>query len=276
MPVKRSQPAPKAAQSKPAANAKPSKAVAVPPSKTVATVNWREQAAKSVAAGKVQTAKLPAESGNFISFRNGVITVAGRTVPSPLALSIVAYGYERAYYARAFDPNQMATPDCYSFDGEAPHEKAPTPQADACAKCRFNEFGSADNGKGKGCKEGVRFAGLPAAALDDVAAVATVPLVQGRLSVMNAKGFRAYAETLDSQDVAMWQGITSIDVQPDSRTQYSTDFSMDLDVVIEEDTLNAVAARVEEGEALIVAPYPVMEEAPKAAPPARPAARRRF
>ena len=56
-----------------------------------------------------------------MSFRGGTITYNDQTLQSPLPIIILALGGERSYYARPFNPDVAATPDCYSFDGERPH-----------------------------------------------------------------------------------------------------------------------------------------------------------
>src|SRR5512139_2042957 len=140
------------------ATKKQSKAVVVAPQKAVLNINWKERAAESVAKSKAVAAKLPQSSGNKLSFKGGVITLAGNRLDNPLPLVILAYGYERSYYSTAYQPDVFTTPDCYSLDGVAPAANSTVPQSDRCATCRFNEYGSAPNGKGKGCKEGAIFA----------------------------------------------------------------------------------------------------------------------
>jgi hypothetical protein len=252
------------------------KAVTAAVSKAVAPGGWRATAVTAVAKSKEALAKLPAASGNFVSFRNGQATLAGNRLDNPLPVIIIAHGYERTYYSRPYQPDSISAPDCYSFDGDGPHEQSQVPQSDRCAQCRFNEFGSATNGKGKGCKEGARFAMIHADALnadDPVAAIASAQIVQARLSVLNSKGFRAYAGYFE--DMPMWTSVTQIEVTPDSKSQYATSFS-NLVVEMDDDILDAIAARVAEAEKLIVEPYPEPQDpAPKPAAKKR-AAKRKF
>lgn len=252
------------------------KAVAKTTSTAVVAGGWRERAAQSVAKSKEALAKLPQASGNFISFRNGQITLGGNPLDNPLPVIILAHGYERVYYSRPYQPDAISAPDCYSFDGDTPHEQSQVPQADRCAQCRFNEFGSASNGKGKGCKEGARFAMIHADALnadDPAAAIAAAQIVQAKLSVLNSKAFRAYAGYFE--EMPMWTSVTEIECVPDSKSQYATSFR-NLVAEMDDDILDAIAARVGEAEKLIVEAYPEPQEEKKPAKKKRRAAKRKF
>jgi hypothetical protein len=254
-----------------------SKSVVVAPQKGVVVGGWRERAAKSIAVGKAASAKLPQQSGNFISFRGGTPSLGGVNLPNPLPLVILAYGYERTYYSKPYQPDVLAAPDCYSFDGDTPHEKASVPQSDRCATCRFNEFGSAQNGKGKACKEGARFAAIHADMLDSPEKIAGATIVQGRLSVLNSKGFRQYVGYFEEQEVPVWASVTQMSVTPDSKSQYAVGFT-NIVADLDDADLDAIAARVDEAEKLLTQAYPDVEEQAPARAPAKgaPARKRKF
>lgn len=260
------------------ASKKQSKAVTVAKPQSVAVSGgWRERAAKSVVAGKAASAKLPQQSGNFISFRGGAPSLGGVNLPNPLPLVILAYEHERAYYSKPYQPDVMTAPDCYSYDGDAPHEKAKVPQSDRCSTCRFNEFGSAQNGKGKACKEGAKFAAIHADALESPDKIAGATIVQGRLSVLNSKGFRNYVGYFEDGNVPIWASVSQLSVSPDSKSQYAVAFS-NIVADLDDTDLDAIALRVDEADKLLSQPYPDLEEAPAAKAPARgaPARKRKF
>lgn len=247
--------------------AKKSAGTAVAPRSTaVVAGSWRERAASSVARARGTIQKLPAQTGNFLSLRGGTISHGGVTLTNPLPVVILDIAFERSYYSSDYQPDVMTVPDCYSYDGEAPHEKASVPQADRCAECRFNEFGSARNGNGKGCKEGGKLVMIHADALKSPELIAAAPMVQARLSVLNAKKLRAYIDALGDEPV--WADITYFHNQPDPKSQYAVNFVRG-NVVIEEDVLDAIAAREDEAIKLLDQPYPDKEELPQRAAPAR-------
>ena len=251
------------------------KSIAVRPGTAVALPgSWRERAAQSIAKGKQQSAKLPAASGNFLSFRNGSISLGGAKLENPLPLVLLAYTYERSYFSKPYQPDVAATPDCFSFDGEAPHAEAKVPQSDRCKGCRFDDFGSAANGKGKGCKEGAKFAAIHADSLDSPEKIKSAQIIVGRLSVMNSKGFRNYVGFFEDKGVPVWAGVSVLTVVPDSASQYAASFESTVADLSDAD-LDAIASRVDEADKVLLMPPPDMEEA-KPAPKGAPARRRKF
>ena len=255
--------------------APPSKAVAVVNTKSVTVGGWRERAAQSIAKGKEAVAKLPQASGNRLSFKGGVTTLAGNKLGSPLPLVILAHGFERTYYAQAYQPDVFSIPDCYSLDGVAPAENATTPQADRCSQCRFNEFKSSANGKGKACKEGAIFAAIHADSLESPEKIATAQIVTAAPSVLNSKGFRAYMEALQANGPC-WGVITNVHNEPDSKSQYALSFEATV-FEQDDDIMEAISARVDEAERAITKGYEPQEEAPKPSrTAAAPARRRKF
>jgi hypothetical protein len=248
----------------------PGKSVAVSTGRAVALPSWRERAAKSINSSKAAVARLPQATGNFLSFRGGVITLNGQNLGNQLPLVLLAYTGERSYYAQAFQPDVAASPDCYSYDGIAPHAEASIAQSDACANCRFNEFGSAENQKGKACKEGAKLAFIHADALKSPDSVLAAQIYQARLSVLNAKGFRSYVENNFSTDDGgpSWAVISNLECRPDSKSQYAVSFMATL-LDGDDALLDAIASRVDEAEKLLAVPYPVLEQRPAPAPRGR-------
>ena len=67
---------------------------------------------------------------------------------------------DKTYYASKFDPNatEAKSPDCFSKDGQRPDPSSVIKQAESCAGCPMNQFGSgvgADGSpsKGKACSD---------------------------------------------------------------------------------------------------------------------------
>jgi len=57
----------------------------------------------------------------------------------------------RIFYARAYDADNIAGPDCWSNDGETPDASIKTPQHSACHNCPQNIAGSG-NGNSRACR----------------------------------------------------------------------------------------------------------------------------
>ena len=112
----------------------------------------------------------------------------GNKVDGPLDLVIVDFTSRNEYYEGAYDPNNIASPVCFAIHPEpksmAPSNNAPDRQADDCASCPMNQFGSA--GKGKACKNMRVLAVLPPDADE------TTPLWLLKVSPTALKGFDGF------------------------------------------------------------------------------------
>jgi len=104
----------------------------------------------------------------FVSTRNGRFTLDDEALTEPWETIVLARVYVNTYYDEDFDPDDPQPPACFALATQAdrremaPHENSSEPQHDRCKGCWANEFGSADRGKGKACKNGLRLAVIDA------------------------------------------------------------------------------------------------------------------
>jgi len=70
----------------------------------------------------------------------------------------------RVFYAKQFDANEVAAPDCWSADGEKPDASIKTPQCRTCADCDQNVAGSG-KGDSRACRYQQRVAVVTASDL---------------------------------------------------------------------------------------------------------------
>ena len=112
----------------------------------------------------------------------------GRESPGPLDAIIVDFISYNAYYEGRYDPNNIVPPNCFAMGleptGLIPSKTSPDVQAEACASCWANQFGTA--GKGKACQNRKLLALLPADATEDT------PLMILSVSPTAIKGFDGY------------------------------------------------------------------------------------
>lgn len=84
-----------------------------------------------------------------------------------LEFVIVGHSYVNAHYEGRYVPGKIDTPVCWAINTNyaaiAPDASCKKPQATDCQSCPKNEWGSADNGKGRGkdCKNMIRLAVIP-------------------------------------------------------------------------------------------------------------------
>lgn len=235
---------------------------------TTALVPWEERLAKRAA--RVAMVEKPTSSSTpTISLQGGVMSVDGTPVPGN-EMDVVVLVALRAneYYTEAYTPGRVVVPACYSFevlgseDPEAdmePHEEAEDPQSDKCATCPMNEWGSADTGRGKACKNQRRLAVITADSLESAEAVANAEIRLLKVSPTNIKNWNAYVNSkLTPAGLPEFGVVTRVKLTG----AYDLSFSAVGLIDFKEDPARTAALldKAEEAEALITKPWPKQEE----------------
>lgn len=242
--------------------AKTKAGTAVAVKQTTAIASWREDVAKDakdIAASEVT-------SGRFISTRAGVFGFDGKTLKNPLEVIVLDHVFENTRYVGDFDPDAPASPICFAFGrSEAemkPHPMAVEPQHPTCKGCQWNQFGTAERGKGKGCKNIRRLAVMLPGQLEDVD---NAQVAYMKLPVTSTPPFASYVKGLDaSLGLPPYGVITAIKSAPDPKSQYKLDYSVVEKVDLDEHypAIKAKRAKIAEE---IMFPYQPREQA-EAAP----------
>lgn len=195
-----------------------------------------------------------------ISFKGGRLSVAGTPVKdNVLEVVVVDAGFSKAYYTEAFDADHPTTPKCYAFGRDEgtlkPHPQAPEPQSGTCAVCPHNKFGTADQGKGKACKDERRLMVIPG----DTKAqeVQKAEVVMAIVPPTSLKNWGNYVKALSAMGRTPWSVVTKLSVEPlKSYFQILFEPVSKLDGII----YAAVKAKQPVVEGQMFAPYPTLEE----------------
>lgn len=112
------------------------------------------------AQAEIESGRLPAGVGNKLSIKGGSFTYRGADLGETIDVVVLGFVFRNEFYGDAYDPENPSIPACYAIsadrDGMAPHEDAPEPQHEECDSCELNQFGTAERGRGKACKN-IRF-----------------------------------------------------------------------------------------------------------------------
>jgi hypothetical protein len=203
--------------------------------------------------------------GRFFGLRAGQLSFDDATFPgNQIACVIVDHIMENIFYEGDFDPDQKNPPTCYAFGRDATTMGPPdtvdehdefTRQADICANCVQNEWGSALKGKGKACSNRRRLGLVPAGTytpvkngghdlelIDDASHFAKADMAFLKVPVMSVKGFSAYVKQVaEMYGRPLYGVITRIYLEPDPKSQFRVKFEV-LDVVPDE-MMPAIMAR---------------------------------
>lgn len=250
--------------------------------KSTAVANWDEQLAAQaeVAAGM----EANTGTGSFFSFKGGVLSFNDNPLPdNEVAVIIVDHVLENVFYEGAYDPEDPSGPTCFAFGRSetemGPHDKvlaAGQGVCDDCENCPNNEWGSADTGRGKACRNVRRLAVIPAGELDDGSFDAfedpehfeSAAIAFMKLPVTSVKGYAAFVKQIASAMRRPPHGIfTKVKVVPDAKSQFKVTFEA-LGQVPNE-LMQAVMNRHEEAKGVIEFPYDLDSEREEPKPKGR-------
>lgn len=251
--------------------------------KGTSVVAWDEELAKqaAIAAGMEESTA----SGQFFGLKAGVLTWNDTPVQNnEMAVIILDSVLENVYYEGAYDPDVPQSPTCFAFGRDdktmAPHANvvaAGNQQCGAsglCNGCEMNEFGSAEKGKGKACRNTRRLAMIPAGNFNkngdftmfkESDHFATTPIGFMKLPVTSVKGYAAFVKQVAGVLRRPPHGIiTKVKVIPDPKSQFKVIFEPLENVP--NDFMGSIMERNKEAQALIEFPYSLddAEEAPAA------------
>ena len=240
-------------------------------------ITWKE---KALAKAKERTAIRPvAGDSTLISIKGGVFTFGGAPLPEELNVIVLDELVENSRYAEKYIEGEFQTPICYALgeplstcssesdllSGMRPHEKAPEPQSTDCANCRWNQFGSADDGgRGKGCGNRRRLMVMAADRLDDLenAMVATL-----RVPPTGLKIWDAYANWLYRiEELTPEYVVTRLSLKKIRPTDMAALPHFEYVATLPDDICEKVETFIERNRYLLVQPFPdnpEQEEMPK-------------
>ena len=247
----------------------PSTAVAVPkPTAVAMPVNWRDRM-KQVA---VKVAEVEAPSGGFISFKSGRLNIGDQVMPGDkIDCIVVDYLLHNKYFDTPYTANKQVPPACYAFareeenmepsegDGEE-NPGARDPQADSCAECPRNEWGSAGGGsKAKACTNSRRLWLLPASVVNGPDKVRVTDFLQCDLPATSIKNFSKFVNDCAASGNAPFQFIVELSVKPHPTNLFHVHFKA-MEQIKDDAILEALANRNWKHEQEAFPVYPTIEQ----------------
>jgi hypothetical protein len=209
---------------------------------TTAVVNWQDEMERE--AQIAQKTQAGIGGGQFFSLQSSILSLNGTEIPNnEMAVVVVDNILENVYYEGAYDPDNPSPPLCFAFGreaaGMAPHATVfehGTAQNAKCGKerqpgcCPHNEFGTADRGKGKACRNTQRLAVIFAGELDgrgkftaeeDAEHFASTAVSYLKLPVTSTQGWANYVNQVAGVQKRPPHAVfTKIKVVLDKKTQH--------------------------------------------------------
>lgn len=250
-------------------------------------VDWEKQMEEQAAVAAAAQ-RSTGGGGKFFSMKAGQLSFDGNPFPgNQMAVIVLAYTLENSWYDGPYDPNTPASPRCFAFGMDEktlePHPKVDEEeyferQNDECSGCPRNEWGSADTGRGKACKNVVRLAMIPAGEYvskggrnagldltlyDDPEHFAKADVAFMKLPVMSVANWTKFVKQVAADLRRPPHGIiVNLVVVPDAKAQFKVEFEV-IDNVPNE-LLPVIMQRHGAEQASIDFPYspPMEDEAP--------------
>ena len=249
-------------------------------------VSWDDKLAE--AADIAAAVEVSTGGGQFFSVRSGQLQWQDMPLPNnEMAVIVIDSIFENVYYEGKYDPDVPQSPVCFAFDkvGEdlAPHvivtDAGQSQSTEGCATCEHNEWGSADVGKGKACRNTRRLAMIPAGTFsrdgalelfDEPDHYATTTVGFMKLPVTSVKGYANFVKQVAGTLRRPLYGIvTRVSIVPDAKTQFKVVFEP-LEKVPDE-LMDSVITRRKEVESTIDFPYTIDRDEEPAVPKKKPA-----
>ena len=178
-------------------------------------VNYEEQLAKEAA----EIAKrIAAPTGDRIRFNaNRAFITPDGMEGETLEVVIVDFVSSNLFYDGPFDRDNPQPPGCFAIGPEpsllVPSPSSPNKQAETCATCPNNQFGSSTNGRGKACKNTRLLALMPVTALDKNDEEAPIWIMS--VPPTSLKAYDSYVHSLASKHRTVPIGvITEVSLDP--------------------------------------------------------------
>ncbi len=205
-----------------------------------------------------------------ITITSGMLMYREQPVPgNSLDVIVIASSTEHCLYEGDYDPDNIASPDCFAQSLETrdliPHENVAEPLASACDDCVRNRFpasgyvaGKTAPDGGKWCKQYRKLIMVPA---DTTAEdIARAELAYLKISPTSVKNWSKYVQHLvASAGIPPWAAKTRISVKPDKKTIHRIEFE-GIGSLEDDALLSGIHARIEDAESRLMQPYTYEED----------------
>lgn len=222
-----------------------------------------EEKMKQLAAQAVGTEASVGGGGTFVSTKSGVLSYNGAEMPNnEMDVVVLDHIIEYVYYGDRFDPDNPQSPLAFAFGRDEDEmvwhtNSIPEYAGELCKDSDINQWGSAETGKGKACKNIRRLAVIPADQIDDLE---NAEIAYVKVPVTSVKGWAGYVRSLANNLGRPPLGvITRITLVRDEKTQFKMKFEI-VDQIEDAAAFEGLCELSEKAASEIEFPYAPYEE----------------
>jgi len=229
---------------------------------TTQVARWDEELAKraKIAAGTAESASSGSKS---IRVQGGQFIVNDNPIGNTISVIVLGFVLENAWYPEAYDPDNIVPPACFAFGDNAKtmapvEEDVQDKQSDLCKSCALggdDAWGSANQGKGKACKN---IRKLLVMTEDDLENLDEAELRVLKVPVTSTGAWDGYVKTLGVAGKPPLAVLTRITVTIDPKTQFKLSFKVEGEV--DGDIIGDIIAKADASISALSVPYSAREE----------------
>lgn len=218
-------------------------------------IPWKQALAQAAKSGKAPKEK-PSVGNKIKLMKSGKFSMGGKVLGSELDVVIISFLFQKAWYDRDFDPDNVCPPACaalaYDEDEMEPLKESPVKQCDSCASCDFNEFGSATKGTGAG-KECADHRRLAVVAFDKKGVVEGIKRID--VPPTSLGNWRGFVGEVEDNGLEPMQCVVRLSFEEDSTaTQPPLEFEFVKEIKTGK-TLQELANLIPQAQKVIEQPY---------------------
>jgi hypothetical protein len=251
--------------------------------KNTLPVDWEKQMA--AAAEMYKQMEAATGGGQFISYKGGTMSFDGAPMKENTIVAVpVEAIFENAFYVHEFDPDDPHPPVCFAFSDSTstlkpgedasvlplrmkPHPDSSDPQSPDCKSCRHAQFGSADKGRGKACKNIRKIGWLHSDYLKKPEAIASAPLAISKVPATSLTAWAAYVKKVSNVLGKAFYAVVCKHVQVPASGQPGWKLTFEPSSEIPKALLGPVFARHLQAYAELAVPYQAEASGGKAKKP---------
>lgn len=193
--------------------------------KETAMVLWEKEMAEEAKRAAAVVAGIGGGVQTF-SIRGARLKLGDVEIPgNKVLVRVLDQVLVNTFYEGKFDPDNKSSPTCYAFSrGEelVPFAAVEHKQAEKCAACPKNAFGSADNGKGKACQNRMRLYVLKAGEgkeIYDAEQLKTAEVAVFNIPPTSLNAWSKYVKQIVGLGLTPYMAVTELAVLPDDKVQ---------------------------------------------------------
>jgi len=229
-------------------------------SKANLPINYQEELLKEA---QEISKRIAAPSGDRIKVDSHGFTLPDGTSGEEMHVVVVDFLSSNVYFDRPYNKDNPSPPACFAIGREpttlVPSENSPVRQADACAGCPLNQFGTALTGKGKACKNTRLLAVMPLKAVTEAQEDAPIYILQ--VPPTSLKVFDKYVSSLAARFKMSPVGVAT-KITPNKALDYAAPLFDVVRPLQDEEIAFAMSRRSEATERLVAEPDVSTYEAP--------------